>query len=93
MSPNTWVFGKSNPFEMDMKNSQSCDGNNNKRLHILANVLGVCGSSPIPPGRLVLSVTISCVDVLSAKRPLTCPLVHFTLVKTLHKSFHVGVLS
>ena len=30
----------------------------NKRLHFPPHVLGVCGPSLIPPGRLVLSVTI-----------------------------------
>ena len=41
--------------------------NSNKRLHFPAHVLGVCGPSPIPPGQLVLSVTIRTVDVQHAK--------------------------
>ena len=36
------------------------------RLHF-PHVLGVCSPSPIPPGRLVLSVTIRTVDVQHAK--------------------------
>ena len=39
----------------------------NKCLHFPAHVLVVCGPSPIPPGWLVLSVTIRTIDVQHAK--------------------------
>ena len=49
----------------------TCNGiqldNSNNRLYFPAHVLDVCGPSPVPPGRLVLSVTIRTVDVQHAK--------------------------
>ena len=37
--------------------------NNNNWLHVPAQVLGVCGPSPVSSGWLVLSVTIGAIDV------------------------------
>ena len=39
------------------------DNNNNNWLHIPAQVLGVCGPSPVSPGWLVLSVTVRAYNV------------------------------
>ena len=41
-------------------------------IHIPAHVLGMCGPSPIPPDRLVLSITTRTIDVQLMKTKLWC---------------------